>query len=229
MPQDEHRSRTLRVATYNVHRCRGMDARTVPQRIASVLAPLDADADRAAGSAGRQPAAAGPGRRARRGARHGLGDGADPPPARRALRQRRAVAAADPPARRPRSVVEDLRAARRAAGRPGARRRAQPASLQRAPRHGAARAPLPGRSTRAPDPRSAHPRAEGRARRLQRVGPRPGHRHPVVAAAQRRPEPGTSSAGAPIPGFSRSSTSITSTTRDGSRCGTSSWSARGRR
>ncbi len=39
MPQDERRSRTLRVATYNVHRCRGMDARTVPQRIASVLAP----------------------------------------------------------------------------------------------------------------------------------------------------------------------------------------------
>ena len=28
MPQDERRSRTLRVATYNVHRCRGMDART---------------------------------------------------------------------------------------------------------------------------------------------------------------------------------------------------------
>jgi endonuclease/exonuclease/phosphatase family metal-dependent hydrolase len=44
MPQDDHRSRTLRVATYNVHRCRGMDARTVPQRIASVLAQLDADA-----------------------------------------------------------------------------------------------------------------------------------------------------------------------------------------
>jgi endonuclease/exonuclease/phosphatase family metal-dependent hydrolase len=44
MPQDERRSRTLRVATYNVHRCRGMDARTVPQRIASVLASLDADA-----------------------------------------------------------------------------------------------------------------------------------------------------------------------------------------
>jgi endonuclease/exonuclease/phosphatase family metal-dependent hydrolase len=44
MPQAEGRSRTLRVATYNVHRCRGMDARTVPQRIASVLASLDVDA-----------------------------------------------------------------------------------------------------------------------------------------------------------------------------------------
>ena len=44
MPQDEQRrSRTVRVATYNVHRCRGMDARTRPQRIAAVLASLDAD------------------------------------------------------------------------------------------------------------------------------------------------------------------------------------------
>ena len=44
MPQDDaRRTRTLRVATYNVHRCRGMDARTVPQRIASVCASLDAD------------------------------------------------------------------------------------------------------------------------------------------------------------------------------------------
>lgn len=46
MPQDEHhprRHRSVRVVTYNVHRCRGMDARTQPQRIASVLATLDAD------------------------------------------------------------------------------------------------------------------------------------------------------------------------------------------
>ncbi len=50
MSQDSHgpspgarRTRTVRVATYNVHRCRGMDARTSPQRIASVIAGLDAD------------------------------------------------------------------------------------------------------------------------------------------------------------------------------------------
>lgn len=44
MPQDDHRrSCQVRVATYNVHRCRGMDARTVPQRIAAVIAGLDAD------------------------------------------------------------------------------------------------------------------------------------------------------------------------------------------
>jgi endonuclease/exonuclease/phosphatase family metal-dependent hydrolase len=33
----------LRVATYNVHRCRGLDGRTRPQRIAEVLQAVDAD------------------------------------------------------------------------------------------------------------------------------------------------------------------------------------------
>ena len=34
---------TLRVATYNIHRCRGIDGRTRPERIASVLRAVDAD------------------------------------------------------------------------------------------------------------------------------------------------------------------------------------------
>jgi endonuclease/exonuclease/phosphatase family metal-dependent hydrolase len=34
---------TVRVATYNVHRCRGLDGRTRPDRIAAVLADVDAD------------------------------------------------------------------------------------------------------------------------------------------------------------------------------------------
>ena len=34
---------TLRVATYNVHRCRGLDGRTRPDRIAAVLQTIDAD------------------------------------------------------------------------------------------------------------------------------------------------------------------------------------------
>ena len=34
---------TLRVATYNVHRCRGIDGRTRPDRIAAVLSSIDAD------------------------------------------------------------------------------------------------------------------------------------------------------------------------------------------
>ncbi len=33
----------VRIATYNVHRCRGMDRRTLPRRIADVLRPLQAD------------------------------------------------------------------------------------------------------------------------------------------------------------------------------------------
>ena len=44
MAQDESaRTRTLRVVTYNIHRCRGLDGRTRPERIAAVLASIDAD------------------------------------------------------------------------------------------------------------------------------------------------------------------------------------------
>ena len=35
--------RTLRVATYNVHRCRGLDGRTSPQRIAEVIRSVEPD------------------------------------------------------------------------------------------------------------------------------------------------------------------------------------------
>ena len=34
---------TLRIATYNIHRCRGLDGRTRPERIAAVLESIDAD------------------------------------------------------------------------------------------------------------------------------------------------------------------------------------------
>ncbi len=44
MPADEpKRTRTVRVATYNIHRGRGLDGRTRLERIASVLASIDAD------------------------------------------------------------------------------------------------------------------------------------------------------------------------------------------
>ncbi|MGQ0732553.1 MAG: endonuclease/exonuclease/phosphatase family protein [Acidobacteriota bacterium] len=44
MPEaDGPRARALRVVTYNIHRCRGMDGRTRPQRIAAVLAAIDPD------------------------------------------------------------------------------------------------------------------------------------------------------------------------------------------
>src|SRR5688500_17052471 len=35
--------RTLRVATYNIHRCRGLDGRTNPERTAEVIRAIDAD------------------------------------------------------------------------------------------------------------------------------------------------------------------------------------------
>src|SRR5260370_8451546 len=34
---------TLRIATYNVHSCRGLDRRTRPERTAAVLRAIDAD------------------------------------------------------------------------------------------------------------------------------------------------------------------------------------------
>ena len=35
--------RTIRVATYNIHRCRGLDGRTNPTRVAEVIRAIDAD------------------------------------------------------------------------------------------------------------------------------------------------------------------------------------------
>src|SRR6187431_2010989 len=40
---DKGRVRTVRVATYNIHRGRGLDGRTRIERIAGVLASVDAD------------------------------------------------------------------------------------------------------------------------------------------------------------------------------------------
>jgi endonuclease/exonuclease/phosphatase family metal-dependent hydrolase len=43
MADDAKRTRTVRVATYNIHRGRGLDGRTRIERIAGVLASIDAD------------------------------------------------------------------------------------------------------------------------------------------------------------------------------------------
>ena len=44
MAQEEPaQSRKLRVVTYNIHRCRGLDGRTRPERIAAVLRSIEAD------------------------------------------------------------------------------------------------------------------------------------------------------------------------------------------
>jgi endonuclease/exonuclease/phosphatase family metal-dependent hydrolase len=42
-PRGLKRHVDVRVATYNIHRCRGMDRRVVPSRIADVLREIDAD------------------------------------------------------------------------------------------------------------------------------------------------------------------------------------------
>jgi endonuclease/exonuclease/phosphatase family metal-dependent hydrolase len=42
-PRPSSRHVDLRVATYNIHRCRGMDRRVIPSRIAEVLRDIDAD------------------------------------------------------------------------------------------------------------------------------------------------------------------------------------------
>jgi len=39
----DSRWRTVRVATYNVHRCRGLDGRTLPSRVAEVIRDIDPD------------------------------------------------------------------------------------------------------------------------------------------------------------------------------------------
>ena len=38
-----HGPTALRIATYNIHRCRGLDGRTRPERIVAVLSSIDAD------------------------------------------------------------------------------------------------------------------------------------------------------------------------------------------
>jgi endonuclease/exonuclease/phosphatase family metal-dependent hydrolase len=39
----DSRRRTIRIATYNIHRCRGLDGRTMPARIAEVIRSIDPD------------------------------------------------------------------------------------------------------------------------------------------------------------------------------------------
>ena len=61
----------LRVVTYNIHRSRGMDRLTRPQRIADVLTPLEADVIALQECVG--PSATGPGHAELIGAALGMG------------------------------------------------------------------------------------------------------------------------------------------------------------
>jgi endonuclease/exonuclease/phosphatase family metal-dependent hydrolase len=80
----------LRIATYNIHRCRGMDRRTLPARIAEVIRSLNADVVALQEVIGAGPAGAGQAEEL--GAALGMGwvMAPGPPPAQPPVRQRRA-------------------------------------------------------------------------------------------------------------------------------------------
>ena len=149
----------LRIATYNIHRCRGMDRRTAPQRIAEVLRDIDADVVALQEVIGAGPAGAGQAEEI--GAALGMGWVMTSV---RHLR-RHLFGNVDPqplPDRAPqpvRPVVADVRAARLPARRSRSRAGPRPARLQRPSRHRGARAPLPGAAPRLLRPRS--PRSRG--------------------------------------------------------------------
>ena len=209
--------RTLRVATYNIHRCRGLDGRTSPERIADVIRSIEPDVVALQEVIGAGPSSAGPCRRTRRAARHGLGDGAGAAPARLPVRQRRPQPVSDPPSRPVRPVVEDVRAALLPA-RGYRHRRRHAAPLQRPPGHGVPRAPPPGEPPERHRPRPPRAAAENRARRLQRMDEGPGDADAQRTAAEHRPARSTCGGGGRIPACSRCCTWITSTTT-----GTSRW------
>ena len=135
----------VRVATYNIHRCRGLDGRTRPDRIAAVLSDIGADVlalQEVIGAGARRGSQA-----QEIGAALGMGWVMAPhaASARRALRQRRAEPVSHPAPRAVRPVVEDLRTSLLPA-RGHRSRGPRAAPLQRAPRHGVSRAAPPGRS-----------------------------------------------------------------------------------
>ena len=224
----EGRWRTVRVATYNIHRCRGMDGRTRPDRTAAVLASLDADILALQEVIGARPA--GGGHAELLGAALGMGW------VMASARQLRGalfgnVVLSRFPVRHHaqyRPVLEDVRAALLPARRSGSRRRTA-APLQRPPRHRVPGTPLPGAAPRGHRERSPRAGREGGARRLQRVDARAGHDAPVGTAAGHRPEHAPA-APAHVSGLvPDSATSITSTTRATSKSPESSCPARARR
>ena len=217
MAQDESRkTHTVRVATYNIHRGRGLDGRTRLERIAAVLATIDADIVALQEVVGASPLK--PGQAAELGAALGMGWVMAPTRHLRTALFGNVVLSRFPVRHH---VQHDLtwqtcepRNVQRVDLEVGG---ARAAPLQRASRHRAPRAAAPGGAPRHARPRQARHRTEDRAGRLQRVGPRPGHRHPGANASTASTCASTCGASAPIPASSRSFTSITSTSRGVSR------------
>ena len=138
----------VRIATYNIHRCRGMDRRTAPHRIVEVLRDIDADVVALQEVIGAGPAGAGQAEEI--GAAVGMGWVMTSV---RHLRRHlfgNVVLSRFPIVHHSqyRPVVAHLRgagvSARRSRSRPGP----HPACLQRASRHRRARTALPGAAAR---------------------------------------------------------------------------------
>ncbi len=219
----------LRVVTYNIHRCRGMDRRVRPERIAALLATIDPDIV---------------------ALQEVIGPGLAEPATPRNSVRRSAWAGSW---RRPANCgVISSATSSSAASRSGTTRRsicrgrpAKPRCAQRVAidlgdagllhvynaHLGTAllerRYQAPRLADWVSDRRVAGPRDS--AGRLQRVGPRPGGRHPGRAAEQ--PRPLSAPEAAPhLPGLlSRSCTSTTSTSRGTSTFGVWNCRVRGSR
>ena len=189
----------LRVATYNIHRCRGLDGRTRPERIAEVLQAIGADVIALQEVVGAGPRHAGHAQEL--GA--ALGMGWVMAPARHCcaarVRQRRPEPLSDRPPRPLRPVVEDMRAALLPA-RGSRSGRTAAAPVQRPLRHRDSRTARAGGAPGGHRQRSPRHRTEGRARRLQRVDARAGVGAAERAPARRRPHAHTCGAAARIPG-----------------------------
>ena len=172
---------TLRVATYNIHRCRGMDRAHDASNASRPSCTRRRRRHRAAGGDRGRARAAGPRRGARRGARHGLGDGADVRCA-AIFRQRRAQPPSDRAPRRADlswKTCEPRGCSARTSTCHGHRCTSTTCISARPCSSGAIR---PSGSRRSSPTGTSG--AEARARRLQRVDARPDDRAPDAASCK---------------------------------------------
>ena len=216
MADESKRTRTVRVATYNIHRGRGLDGRTRLERIAGVLAAIDADIIALQEVVGASPLK--PGQAAELGAALGMGWVMAPTRHLRTALFGNVVLSRFPVRHH---VQHDL--TWKTCEHRGVQRvdlamdddtlhfynvHLGTSLLER--RHQAAKL-----ASLVHDRRVVG--SEDRAGRLQRVGPRHRQGRPRGAAAEHRPQQAFERGAAPIRDSSRSSTSITSITRARSR------------
>ena len=175
----------MRIATYNIHRCRGMDRRVSAARIIEVLREIDADVIALQEVIGAGPAGAGQAEEIGAGLGMGWVMASRPHAASPSVRQRHPQPLPDRPPQSVRPVVANLRAALLPARRPRPRRSGA-ARLQRPSGDRGPRAAVSGGPARVVRARPARHRPEGDSRRLQRVDARPGDEDAVSAVRERR-------------------------------------------